>query len=142
MQAVYRSGVPRIRAMPAFAVAAAYRFVDLPDAATLRAQWFDSAQAAALKGTLLVATEGLNFTLAGEPAALEGWLKAVQADARLAGLDIKRHGHDALPFRHLRVKLKNEIIRMNQPVVRPQAARAPELRVTGMGRRCGGKIGL
>jgi hypothetical protein len=33
--------------MPAFAVAAAYRFVDLPDAATLRVQWFDSAQAAA-----------------------------------------------------------------------------------------------
>ncbi|MCA3241715.1 MAG: sulfurtransferase [Rubrivivax sp.] len=111
--------------MPDFAVAAAYRFVDLPDAAELREQWFQSAQAAALKGTLLVATEGLNFTLAGEPAALEAWLAALQADARLAGLDIKRHRHDSLPFRHLRVKLKNEIIRMNQPVVRPQAARAP-----------------
>jgi UPF0176 protein len=118
MQTVYRRPVSRITAMPDFAVAAAYRFVDLPDAAELREQWFQSAQAAALKGTLLVATEGLNFTLAGEPAAL-------QADARLAGLDIKRHSHETVPFRHLRVKLKNEIIRMNQPVVRPQAVRAP-----------------
>jgi UPF0176 protein len=111
--------------MSAFTVAAAYRFVDLPDAAALRERLFASASAAALKGTLLIAPEGINFTLAGEPAALEGWLAALQADARLAGLDIKRHGHDTLPFQRLRVKLKDEIIRMNQPLVRPQAGRAP-----------------
>jgi UPF0176 protein len=109
----------------AFAVAAAYRFVDLPEAAALRERWLASAGAAGLKGTLLVAPEGLNFTLAGTPAALEDWLAALQADPRLAGLDIKRHAHDRLPFQRLRVKLKDEIIRMNQPVVRPQAARAP-----------------
>jgi UPF0176 protein len=111
--------------MPAFTVAAAYRFVELPDAAALRERLLASAGAAALKGTLLIAPEGINFTLAGEPQALEGWLAALQADSRLAGLDIKRHAHGTLPFQRLRVKLKAEIIRMNQPVVQPQAGRAP-----------------
>lgn len=113
--------------MPAFEVAAAYRFVDLPDAAALRERLQDSASAAALKGTLLLAPEGINFTLSGEPASLEAWLAALQADTRFAGLDIKRHVHSTLPFQRLRVKLKNEIIRMNQPVVRPQAGRAPAI---------------
>jgi UPF0176 protein len=111
--------------MPPFAVAAAYRFADLPDAAALREALWASAEAAALRGTLLIAPEGINFTLAGAPAALEGWLAALQSDARFAALDIKRHRHDRVPFQHLRVKLKPEIIRMNQPLVRPQAARAP-----------------
>ena len=106
-------------------VAAAYRFVDLPDAAALRDALFRSADAAALKGTLLIAPEGLNFTLAGAPAPLQHWLEQLQADPRFAALDLKRHTHDRLPFQRLRVKLKDEIIRMNQPVVRPQAARAP-----------------
>jgi UPF0176 protein len=111
--------------MPAFAVAAAYRFVDLPDATAVHERLRALAGAAALKGTLLVAPEGINFTLAGGPAALEGWLEALQADTRFARLDIKRHGAGALPFGQLKVKLKNEIIRMNQPVVRPQDGRAP-----------------
>jgi UPF0176 protein len=111
--------------MPAFTVAAAYRFVDLPDAAALREHLLASAGAAALKGTLLIAPEGINFTLAGVPAALEAWLAALQGDERFAGLEIKRHDHDTLPFQRLRVKLKHEIIRMNEPVVRPQAGRAP-----------------
>jgi UPF0176 protein len=111
--------------MPDVMVAAAYRFADMPDAAALRDALWASATAAALKGTLLVATEGINFTLAGEPAALEGWLGELQRDARLAGLDIKRHTATALPFVRLKVKLKREIIRMDQPVVQPQAGRAP-----------------
>jgi UPF0176 protein len=111
--------------MPVFRVAAAYRFADLPDAAALRDRLEAAAAAAALKGTLLVAEEGINFNLAGEPAALEAWLAALQADARFEGLPIKRHASDTVPFCHLRVKLKREIIRMNQPLVRPQAGRAP-----------------
>ena len=111
--------------MPDWTIAAAYRFVDLPDAAALREHWLATAGAAALKGTLLVAPEGINFTLAGEQPALERWLQALQADPRFAGLDIKRHTHGQAPFQRLRVKLKSEIIRMNQPTIRPQRARAP-----------------
>ena len=108
-------------------IVAAYRFVDLPDAAALRESLFASAQAAALKGTVLLAPEGINLSLAGAPAALRGWMDTLLRDARFAGLDAKWHAADAVPFRHLRVKLKREIIRMNQPAVRPAAGRAPSV---------------
>ena len=111
--------------MHAFAVAAAYCFVDLPDAPALREQLWASTRAARLTGTLLVAPEGINFTLAGAPAALNAWLAALQADPRFAAIAPRRHGCDQPPFKRLRVKLKGEIIRMNQPVLRPQSGRAP-----------------
>ncbi len=96
----------------------------IADSAVLREQLQRSASAANLKGTLLLAEEGINFTLAGAQSALQRWLDRLQGDTRFAGLDIKRSQAAAMPFRHLRVKLKNEIIRMNQPAVRPQAGRA------------------
>ncbi len=120
--------------MASVSIVAAYRFVDLPDAAALRESLFSSAQAAGLKGTVLLAEEGINLSLAGAHAALHGWMHALQADTRFAGLDAKWHRADALPFRHLRVKLKREIIRMNQPTVRPAAARAPAVDATTLAR--------
>jgi UPF0176 protein len=106
-------------------IAAAYRFVPIADAPALRERLFDSAGQAGLKGTLLLAEEGINFTLAGAPAALRTWLDALQEDPRFESLEIKFSQAATLPFRHLRVKHKGEIIRMNQPTVRPQAGRAP-----------------
>ena len=85
----------------------------------------DSAEAAALKGTVLIAAEGINFTLSGAPAALEGWLDALRADERFAPIEIKRQHAAATPFRRLRVKIKPEIIRMDRPAIRPSAQRAP-----------------
>jgi UPF0176 protein len=49
----------------------------------------------------------------------------LQVDARFAALDVKRSGSAVQPFRHWRVKVKREIIRMNQPQVQPAAERAP-----------------
>ncbi len=126
----YRSeALPRIRrvtaAPDAISIAAAYRFVDIADGPALRERLHASAQAAGLKGTLLLAPEGINFTLAGAPSALDGWLAQLQADPRFAALPLKRHGAAAWPFGRLRVKLKREIIRMNESGVRPAGGRAP-----------------
>jgi UPF0176 protein len=107
------------------AVIAAYRFTDLPDAPALRTLLELRARQAGLLGTVIVAPEGLNASLAGAPQAVQGWLDALTADPRFAGLDVKRHGAERVPFGKLRVKLKPEIIRMNQPTVRPAAERAP-----------------
>jgi UPF0176 protein len=112
-------------AVPALDVIAAYRFVDVDDGPALREKLFGSAQAAGLKGTVLIAPEGINIALAGAPAALRQWLSALQKDRRFAGLDIKTHRADSLPFRRLLVKFKREIIRMNELGIRPQAGRAP-----------------
>ena len=85
----------------------------------------DSARREGLKGTVLLAPEGINFNLAGAPAPLQRWLDALTADPRFQALDLKRHVAAAVPFKRLRVKVKKEIIRMNEHGVRPQAGRAP-----------------
>jgi UPF0176 protein len=105
-------------------VAAGYRFVELADPHALRESLARSAAAAGLKGTVLLATEGINFTVAGPMQALRGWLDALQADTRFAALPLKRGRSDAMPFQRLKVKVKPEIIRMNQPTVRPALRRA------------------
>ena len=107
----------------------AYRFVDLPDAVALRERLFASAQAASLKGTVLLATEGINLCLAGPTAALRDWLTGLQADTRFSELDLKTSLSATLPFKRLLVKVKREIIRMNQPL--DPAAFGP-----GSGGRC------
>lgn len=104
---------------------AAYRFVPLDDLPALQHRLRVSAEAAALKGTVLLAPEGINLFLAGDAAALRGWLEALRDDPRFAGLAVKESWSDAVPFGRLRVRLKREIIRMNQPAIRPADGRAP-----------------
>lgn len=104
---------------------AAYRFVELDDLPALRQRLHDSAAAAGLLGTVLLAPEGLNLFLAGAPDQLRAWMDDLQQDARFAALDTKESRSDTAPFRRLRVRIRPEIIRMNQPAVRPAAARAP-----------------
>jgi UPF0176 protein len=107
-----------------FTIVAAYRFVDIDDGPALRETLAASAQKHNIKGTLILANEGINFSLAGTHAAMQSWLDALQADSRFAQLDTKTHQADAVPFRHLRVKFKPEIIRMDQAHIRPAAQRA------------------
>ncbi len=104
---------------------AAYRFVDLPDAVALRERLLASGREANLKGTVLLAREGINLCLAGPAAALREWLASLQDDTRFSELDLKTSLSDTLPFKRLVVKVKPEIIRMNQPAIRPHAGRAP-----------------
>lgn len=108
-------------------VVAAYRFVDIDDGPALRERLERSAADAGLKGTVLIAPEGINLSLAGEGAAVRAWLTELQADARFAGIEVKTHAASRVPFGRLRVRLKREIIRMNEAGVRPQAGRAPSV---------------
>ena len=102
-----------------------YRFVELDDLPALRERLESLAIAAGVKGTILVAHEGINLFVAGEEAALRGWVaQALHADPRLAGLATKDSFSDAMPFKRLKVKIKNELIRMNHPTIRPQHGRA------------------
>jgi UPF0176 protein len=102
-----------------------YRFVELDDLPALRERLFADAAARRLKGTVLLAEEGINLFLAGAGDAVNGWLESLRADARFAGLPAKESWSDAVPFKRLKVKIRREIIRMNHPKVRPAAARAP-----------------
>ena len=102
-----------------------YRFVELDDLPALRDRLEASAEAAGLKGTLLLAHEGINLFMAGEERALRGWIAgALLAEPRFAGLPTKDSYSDTMPFKRLKVKIKNELIRMNHPTIRPQQGRA------------------
>jgi UPF0176 protein len=103
----------------------AYRFVPLHDLPALRTRLHDAAASLDLKGTVLLAEEGINLFLAGPPEAMEAWLGVLQADARFAAFEVKRSHSDAQPFKRLKVKIKAEIIRMNRPAIRPADGRAP-----------------
>ncbi len=103
----------------------AYRFVPLDDTAALQAGLLAQAAGHALKGTVLLAEEGINLFLAGEAANVRGFLAWLKADARFAALDAKESWSREVPFRRLRVKVKREIIRMDHPSIRPHAGRAP-----------------
>lgn len=104
---------------------AAYRFVRLDDTAALRGHLLESARQAGLKGTVLLAEEGINLVMAGPPGPLRGWLDGLRSDPRLAALEAKESWSESVPFQRLVVKCKREIIRMNHPSIRPAGGRAP-----------------
>uniref|UniRef100_UPI003F74FC23 hypothetical protein n=1 Tax=Escherichia coli TaxID=562 RepID=UPI003F74FC23 len=66
-----------------------YKFVPMPDAAALRELLSARALAADLKGTILLAEEGINFFLAGPAEAVRGFVDALRTDARFADLEPK-----------------------------------------------------
>jgi len=103
----------------------AYRFVELDDLAALREKVREACLAAGLKGTVLLAPEGINLFLAGLPDQLRAMLDWLRGDMRFAGLEVKESWSDEQPFNRMLVKLKKEIITMKKPQVRPLGGRAP-----------------
>jgi len=104
---------------------AAYKFVAIDDGELLRERLRAGTHVLALKGTILLAPEGINLFLAGAAPAVRDFLKGLHADARFADLEAKESWSEAQPFRRMLVKLKREIIRMDHPAIQPAAGRAP-----------------
>ena len=103
----------------------AYLFTPLDDRVALRARLRADAVERALRGTILLAEEGINLVLAGDAAHVRGFVDGLRADARFAALTTKESWSDEQPFQRMLVKLKREIIRMDHPTIRPSAGRAP-----------------
>ncbi len=103
----------------------AYLFTRIADPATLRTTLRDRALAVGLKGTILLAEEGINLFLAGDPDAVRAYIAELRTDPRFAELGTKESWSADQPFRKMLVKVKREIIRMNHPTIRPEAGRAP-----------------
>ena len=106
----------------------AYKFVTLEDAADLRDLrdlLRERAVALQIKGTILLATEGINLFLAGPPDAINRFVSQLKEDARFADLAPKESWSEAQPFKKMLVKVKGEIIRMNHPAIQPASGRAP-----------------
>lgn len=106
---------------------AAYRFVTIAEPSAVVARVRGLCEAQSLKGTVLVAPEGINIFLAGDSAGIHGFLQQLGEDERFAGLQVKFSESATMPFRRLRVRLKREIITFRNQDVSPLAARARTL---------------
>ena len=99
-------------------IAALYRFATVADPAAMRAALASFCCGRGIKGTLLVAREGVNGTVAGDDAAIDALVE------RLAGLgidrlEIKFSRSSEMPFRRMKVKVKSEIVTMGKPDIDP-----------------------
>ncbi|MDT3315434.1 sulfurtransferase [Microbacterium sp. KSW4-11] len=103
----------------------AYLFTPIDDPASLRSELQQRVDARSLRGTILVAEEGINLFLAGPAEDVRGFVDELRAEERFAALTTKESWSAEQPFRKMLVKHKREIIRMDRPAIRPAAGRAP-----------------
>ena len=100
-------------------VAALYKFVTLKDFTALRQPLLAAMRAHGVKGTLLLAKEGINGTISGMRNAIDGFLNHLKSDPRFADLDHKESFCDEDPFYRSKVKLKKEIVTIGVDGVDP-----------------------
>lgn len=100
-------------------VVALYRFVRLDDYESMREPLLNFCLDRHIRGTLLLAHEGINGTVAGSDSAIDELLNYLRADDRLADLDCKFSSHEERPFLRMKVKLKREIVTMGQENIDP-----------------------
>jgi UPF0176 protein len=117
--------VRKIKSVNSILNISTYKFVPLHDAHALRELLLMRANALQLKGTILLAEEGINLFLAGPEWYVRGFIAQLHGDARFADITPKESWSSTQPFKKMLVKVKNEIIRMNHPTIRPAEGRAP-----------------
>jgi len=103
-----------------YVVAALYRFARLPQFEALREPLLDQCVSLGIRGTLLLASEGVNGTVAGTREGIDLLLAYLKAIPELAQLDHKESFCDELPFYRMKVKLKKEIVTMGVEGIDPQ----------------------
>lgn len=106
---------------------AAYKFVEIADTEVLQAHLKSVCAQLELKGTILLANEGINLFLAGQSDAIAEFLSTLRADARFRDIEVKLSQSESVPFRKMLVKIKPEIITMKIPTIRPAEQRAPAI---------------
>lgn len=106
---------------------AGYKFITLTELAALQTQWLEYCKTHLLKGTILLSTEGINISLSGDTASITAFKTHLKKDARFADITFRESVSDTLSFKRLKVKIKNEIITLKRPEIRPEQNRAPSI---------------
>ncbi|MGF6815195.1 UPF0176 protein [Paraburkholderia atlantica] len=108
---------------------AAYQFATIEDTAAWRPFVTERCNALGLRGTILLAPEGINLFIAGTRENTDAFIDYIRHDAlfegKFANLQFKESLSDKQPFTRMLVKLKREIITMKKPAIRPELGRAP-----------------
>ncbi|MBV7315031.1 rhodanese-related sulfurtransferase [Shewanella sp. NIFS-20-20] len=105
--------------MSRIVVCALYKFVALPHYAQLQPALLATMQQQQIKGTLLLASEGINGTVAGCQTAIDALLAWLEQQAGLANINYKCSYHDDMPFYRTKVKLKKEIVTLGVEGIDP-----------------------
>ncbi|MEM6712528.1 MAG: rhodanese-related sulfurtransferase [Pseudomonadota bacterium] len=100
-------------------VAALYHFAQLEDPNTVQPALLSTCHEAGIKGSLLLAREGINGTIAGPKSGIAGVIDHIRALPGFADLTWKESSASEMPFARLKVRLKREIVTMGQPDVDP-----------------------
>lgn len=96
-----------------------YKFVHLADYEEIQPTLLSFCQDLEIKGTLLLADEGINGTVAGTRSAIDQLLAHLKSDPRFADLEHKESISEEIPFHRMKVKLKKEIVTLGQPGISP-----------------------
>lgn len=102
-------------------IAALYHFTRFADPAALRGPLAELADNLGVRGSLLLASEGINGTIAGPRAAIDGMLAHIRALPGCSDLSHKESWSETMPFGRMKVRLKREIVTMGQPDIDPRA---------------------
>ena len=109
----------------------AYKFVTVDNGAEWRPQMIEHCRALGLRGTILLAPEGINLFVAGAPEPIASFIEYLRSDPLFEGkftdLQFKESVSETQPFGKMLVKLKREIITMKKPAIRPELGRAPSV---------------
>ncbi|MBE9186230.1 rhodanese-related sulfurtransferase [Microcoleus sp. LEGE 07076] len=106
--------------MANFLTAALYKFVELSDFAEFKKPLLDCCNNHNVKGTILLAAEGINGTIAGSSEGVRAVLAFLRSDSRFADLVHKESFSEKAPFYRLKIRLKREIVTMGIPDINPR----------------------
>ena len=107
---------------------AGYRFVDLDDRDELREPFLNRCEELDLKGTILISSNGINFSLSGSQESVDRYLEFLESDERFIGIPLKVTYNDYQPFRRMLVRLKKEIISLGMDDIRPVEFTGPNIK--------------
>nr|WP_136252390.1 rhodanese-related sulfurtransferase [Ningiella ruwaisensis] len=106
--------------MKQYLVCALYKFVTLKNYKEMRTPLREFMESRSIKGTILLANEGLNGTVSGSESSVEELLAYLNKDSRIAPISFKKSWHDEQPFYRTKVKLKKEIVTMGVEGIDPR----------------------
>ena len=109
---------------------AGYRFANLPDRNNLQQPFRNICGELSLKGTILLAHEGINFFLAGSQTAIDSFIEFLESDERFTDIPLKVSYSDYQPFRRMNVRLKKEIISLGMNHIKPAERTGEEITPT------------
>ncbi len=120
MATVMNNSLPQPPAV--FSVAALYRFTRFTDCAGMRARLETICLEQGVRGTLLLAPEGINGTIAGSRDGVSVVLNHIRELPGCSDLDVKLSTAADMPFRRMKVRIKREIVTMGEPGIDPGAS--------------------